>query len=226
MRWLWKCNPKCSSEMCLTIFVLFYFHVFFFLKLTLRVNRVILLALVCCSFNGAQLTEHESKNYMKNVILLLLPSRRPCLCPSLQLKLLHCHPRGSEWNYKARQADRLCDMKLPHDEHMTAFYTSDPMLQSGAMCSYYSLKATCARQHLLMLLLFFWISFFFFFLPDSSVCVNLGLFLFLTFRLVPLFNKACDILPSVALQQQRGVNLSLQSRRSRQYVVGISSVFI
>lgn len=63
----------------------------------------------------------------------------------------------------------------------------------------------------------------FFFLPDSSVCVNLGLFLFLTFRSVPLFNKACDILPSVALQQQRGVNLSLQSRRSRQYVVGISS---
>lgn len=116
-------------------------------------------------------------------------------------------------------ADKLCDMKLPHDEHMTAFYTSDPMLQSGAMCSYYSLKATCARQHLLML--FFWISFFF--LPDSSVCVNLGLFLFLTFRSVPLFNKACDILPSVALQQQRGVNLSLQSRRSRQYVGGISS---
>lgn len=65
--------------------------------------------------------------------------------------------------------------------------------------------------------------FFVFFLPDSSVCVNLGLFLFLTFRSVPLFNKACDILPSVALQQQRGVNLSLQSRRSRQYVGGISS---
>lgn len=65
--------------------------------------------------------------------------------------------------------------------------------------------------------------FFFFFLPYSSVCVNLGLFLFLTFRSVPLFNKACDILPSVALQQQRGVNLSLQSRRSRQYVGGISS---
>lgn len=49
-------QPKCSSAMCLIIFVLFYFQVFF-LKLTLRVNRGILLALVCFSFNGAQLTE-------------------------------------------------------------------------------------------------------------------------------------------------------------------------
>lgn len=79
----------------------------------------------------------------------------------------------------------------------------------------------CKTTPVNVVVVFFGSLFFFVFvLPDSSVCVNLGLFLFLTFRSVPLFNKACDILPSVALQQQRGVNLTLQSRRS---VGGISS---
>lgn len=100
-------QPRVFQRDVFNYFCAVLFSCFFFLKLTLRVNRVILLALVCCSFNGAQLTEHESKSYMKNVILLLLPSRRACLCPSLQLKLLHCHPRGSEWNYKARKARKL-----------------------------------------------------------------------------------------------------------------------
>lgn len=54
----------------------------------------------------------------------------------------------------------------------------------------------------------------------------MGLFLFLPFSSVPLFNKACDIIPSVALEEKRGVNLPSQSRRSRQHVGGISSCLI
>lgn len=55
----------------------------------------------------------------------------------------------------------LYDMKLPHDEHMTAFYTPNPMLQSEAMCSNYKVKATCARQHLLIMYFSFFVFFVF-----------------------------------------------------------------